>query len=90
MAAKIKYKLKQEKGVLHVGGGRFFYPRESYDLTDDEAATYGYYFNEEQIADSVEDGISDEKGDSQDDELVDVQKSETTGSGRQKKASVEK
>jgi hypothetical protein len=50
MAAKIKYKLKQEKGVLHVGGGRFFYPGEIYDLTDDEIATYGQYFSEEQAA----------------------------------------
>jgi hypothetical protein len=85
-----QYKLKQEKGVLHVGGGRLFYPNEDYDLTEAEAATYGHYFNEEQISDPVEDGISDEKGDSQDDELVDVQKSETTGSGQQKKASAEK
>lgn len=44
------YKLKQEKGVLHVGGGRFFYPGETYDLTDVEAVTYGHYFSEEQAA----------------------------------------
>lgn len=43
-----QYKLKQEKGVLHVGGGRFFYPGETYGLTDAEAATYGHYFSEEQ------------------------------------------
>lgn len=46
----IQYKLKQEKGVLHVGGGRFFYPGETYDLTDVEAVTYGHYFSEEQAA----------------------------------------
>ena len=44
-----QYKLKQEKGVLHVGGGRFFYPDETYGLTDAEAATYGHYFSEEQV-----------------------------------------
>lgn len=43
-----QYKLKQEIGVLHVGGGRFFYPGEAYDLTDMEAVTYGHYFTEEQ------------------------------------------
>jgi hypothetical protein len=46
----IQYKLKQEKGVLHVGGGRFFYPGETYDLADVEAATYGHYFSEEEAA----------------------------------------
>ena len=46
MAAKIKYKLKQEKGVLHIGGGRFFYPGESYELSAEEFETYGDYFDE--------------------------------------------
>lgn len=41
---KSKYKLKQEKGVLHIGGGRFFYPGESYELSADELETYGDYF----------------------------------------------
>ena len=44
MAAKSKYKLKQEKGVLHIGGGRFFYPGESYELSADESESYGAYF----------------------------------------------
>ena len=45
MDTKFKYKLKQEKGVLHVGGGRFFYPGESYELTDAEVEMYEGYFD---------------------------------------------
>lgn len=44
MAEKIKYKLKQEKGVLHIGGGRFFHPGEAYALTVKEYKAYGHYF----------------------------------------------
>lgn len=51
MDAKIKYKLKQEKGVLHVGGGRFFYPGESYELTDEEVEMYEGYFD---VSDELE------------------------------------
>jgi hypothetical protein len=47
MAVKIKYQLKQEKGVLHIGGGRFFYPGKSYELTTKEVVDYGTYFIEE-------------------------------------------
>ncbi|MED1954915.1 hypothetical protein [Brevibacillus centrosporus] len=32
---KIKY--KHEIGALHIGGGRFFYAGETYDLPEDEA-----------------------------------------------------
>ena len=49
MAGKIKYKLKQEKGVLHIGGGRFFYPGESYELSNQELKDYEHYFEEEKI-----------------------------------------
>lgn len=67
--AKSKYKLKQEKGVLHIGGGRFFYPGESYELTAKELASHGHYFSEEKKAagknnDEVttqEDGSNDSK-----------------------------
>ena len=45
MATKSKYKLKQEKGVLHIGGGRFFYPAESYELSAEELENYGDYFD---------------------------------------------
>lgn len=51
MAVKVKYKLKQEKGVLHIGGGRFFYPGESYKLTAKEVEDYGHYFEEEEVED---------------------------------------
>lgn len=51
MDTKIKYKLKQEKGVLHVGGGRFFYPGESYELTDEEVEMYEGYFD---VSDELE------------------------------------
>lgn len=47
MATKIKYKLKQEKGVLHIGGGHFFYPGEPYELSADELETYGDYFEKQ-------------------------------------------
>lgn len=47
---KSKYKLKQDKGVLHIGGGRFFYPGETYELTAKELASHGHYFNEEKKA----------------------------------------
>lgn len=46
MAEKVKYKLKQKKGVLHVGGGRFFYPGESYELSAKDVKAYGKYFEE--------------------------------------------
>ena len=32
---KIKY--NQETGALHIGGGRFFYAGENYEVTDEEA-----------------------------------------------------
>ena len=48
--AKSKYKLKQEKGVLHIGGGRFFHPGESYELSADELETYGDYFEKQKAA----------------------------------------
>lgn len=44
MADKIKYKLKQEKGVLHVGGGRFFYPGDTYELSAEDLDSFGGYF----------------------------------------------
>lgn len=43
-----QYKLKQEKGVLHIGGGRFFYPGVAYSLEDDVVETFGGYFDEDQ------------------------------------------
>ena len=43
-----QYKLKQEKGVLHIGGGRFFYPGVAYSLEDEVADTFGDYFSEDQ------------------------------------------
>lgn len=61
MAVKSKYKLKQEKGVLHIGGGRFFYPQESYELTAKELAEYGTYFTEEKKADTKEDSDKSEE-----------------------------
>jgi hypothetical protein len=66
-----QYKLKQEKGVLHVGGGRFFYPGETYGLTDEEAATYGHYFSEEQVAVVEEDEEQGEK-DLDNDKIEDI------------------
>lgn len=35
MMPKVKY--KHEKGALHVGGGRFFYAGEAYEVSDEEA-----------------------------------------------------
>lgn len=43
-----QYKLKQEKGVLHIGGGRFFYPGVAYSLDDDVVDIFGGYFDEDQ------------------------------------------
>ena len=60
--AKSKYKLKQEKGVLHIGEGRFFYPGESYELSADELETYGDYF-EKQKAVKEPEGMNDEQED---------------------------
>lgn len=54
MAAKSKYKLKQEKGVLHIGGGRFFYPAESYELSADELENYDSYFEKVKIVKETE------------------------------------
>jgi hypothetical protein len=68
----IQYKLKQEKGVLHVGGGRFFYPGETYDLTDVEAVTYGHYFSEEQAAVVEEDEELGDNKDHDNDKIEDV------------------
>ena len=48
--AKVKHKLKQKEGVLRIGGGRFFYPGEAYELTAKEVAVYGSYFTEEKKA----------------------------------------
>lgn len=50
MATKIKYMLKQEKGVLHIGGGRFFYPGETYELSAEEVEIYGDYFDKPKTA----------------------------------------
>jgi hypothetical protein len=33
MAAKVKVQFKHKKGVLHIGGGRFFYPGEPVEVT---------------------------------------------------------
>ena len=62
MAAKIKYRLKQEKGVLHIGGGRFFYPEESYELTPKDLADYGDYFTEEKKVSGKDDLDKDKEG----------------------------
>ncbi|USG63989.1 hypothetical protein NDK47_17725 [Brevibacillus ruminantium] len=35
MAKIIKY--KHEKGALHIGGGRFFYAGETYEVPEEEA-----------------------------------------------------
>lgn len=36
MAAKVKVQFKHKKGVLHIGGGRFFHPGELVDVTASE------------------------------------------------------
>lgn len=51
-----QYKLKQEKGVLHIGGGRFFYPGVAYSLEDDVADTFGDYFDEDQESSAAAEG----------------------------------
>lgn len=51
-----QYKLKQEKGVLHIGGGRFFYPGVAYSLEDDVVETFGDYFNEDKESSSAAEG----------------------------------
>lgn len=62
MAVKNKYKLKQEKGVLHIGGGRFFYPEETYELTSKDLADYKEYFVEEKEAATKTDINKDKEG----------------------------
>ena len=59
MATKRKYKLKQQKGVLHIGGGRFFYPGQPYELTAKELAGYGKYFEEDKNASSGQENTSE-------------------------------
>ncbi|KGK88034.1 hypothetical protein [Clostridium sp. HMP27] len=55
MAGKTKkYMLKQKEGVLHIGGGIFFYPGEKYKA--EEFQGYEEYFVEE---------ISNEEGTSE-------------------------
>lgn len=61
MAVKYKYVLKQETGVLHIGGGRFFYPQESYELTAKELTEYGTYFIEEKKVGTKEDSDKSEE-----------------------------
>ena len=51
-----QYKLKQERGVLHIGGGRFFYPGIAYSLEDDVAVTFGNYFDEDQESSAAAEG----------------------------------
>lgn len=61
-----QYKLKQEKGVLHIGGGRFFYPGVAYSLEDDVVDTFGDYFSEDQespgpVEEPLQPGQTDEE-----------------------------
>lgn len=49
MAMKTKYRLIQENGVLHIGGGRFFFPKNDYYLTQAEVGGFGHYFIKETV-----------------------------------------
>ncbi len=55
----IKYQLKQGKGVLHIGGGRFFYPSISYELSDEVSQSHGCHFepSKEEELNSVEPAV---------------------------------
>lgn len=51
-----QYKLKQEKGVLHIGGGRFFYPGIAYSLEDEVVDVFGDYFSKEKESSAAAEG----------------------------------
>lgn len=53
------YKLKQKEGALHIGGGRFFYPNETY--AQKEFKGFEKYF--EAVVEEPKDATGGKEGD---------------------------
>lgn len=51
---KVKY--KHEKGALHIGGGRFFYAGEAYEVSDEEAKALTEAFDDLEIVEEKKSG----------------------------------
>lgn len=52
----MKIKLKHEKGALHIGGGRFFYAGQGYDVSEEEAKKLTETYDDLEIVEEKKSG----------------------------------